>query len=188
MRLTKQRKIFAAFLGLAAVAFLADRLFFLPAGAGAAPIVEAEPEADKPGPVETAAPAPKGPSLAARLSTVGRTVNESSERDPFSRVWLARGNEKAPVASDLPASPSAFEAAHELTAVLDPRTGKGMAVIGRKGAAQGTEAQSTVRIGGMVDGWTLVSIDATSVSFKCGASRVTLELKGKVDNQTLPGR
>jgi len=77
VRLTKERKLYLAVLGLGLVALSADRLFFAPAGAQAAPgSSELPPEspstrtAAKPSKPAAAAPENTEPALAERLRTV----------------------------------------------------------------------------------------------------------------------
>lgn len=182
--------MYAAFLGLAAVAFVADRLMFQPAGAGAAQVPVEAVRTD----AHSSAGAPVGepattdklaevPSLAAKLQEAA--PGEKPDRDPFLAPWqgaqpTSKGKSRDGAA--VPGTPGDFAAAHELKAVYRLNDDIMVATIGK----------SKVQVGDVVDGWTLVAIEKNSVVLERGGggSIVTLELKGtvKVNNQLIPRR
>lgn len=189
VKLTKQRKAFAAFLGLAAVAFVADRLFFLPAGAGAATLPQdaashmavAAPAASGAGkPVAVEVGVAPGPTLADKL--VAATGDGATARNPFQQPWrgvsvsaAAAPETKAP--GEL-ATASEFAARHELRAVSKVND-TAVAVIGKVAR----------RVGDTVDGWTVVSIEDRSATLERAGQRVTLALRGTMpDNAIVPRR
>jgi len=190
VKLTKQRKVYAAFLGLAAVAFIADRMMFQPAGAGAATLPQdgeatpAEAAAEASGaakPSPAAASEPMGPTLSEKLATAPGAVD--STRNPFQQPW--RGVTVSPAtggkskAGDELVTASEFAAKYELTAVskLNEVT---VAVIGN--AAR--------QVGAVVEGWKLVAIEDRTVTLERGTQRVTLALRGTSmpDNAIVPRR
>lgn len=186
MKLTKQRKAYAAFLGLAAVAFLADRVFFLPAGAGAATVSPEELKsesgaASKPDKDESAKEtALEGPSLASKLAQ--SSGSDTTQRDPFRRPWqgvtVSSGKADDARLAAIALSPEQFAATHELRAVAVNDKTKSAAVIGKR----------TIGIGTEVDGWKLVAIDDQSATLERDNMRVTLKLRVglKVDNWVRP--
>lgn len=187
MKLTKQRKVYAAFLGLAAVAFVADRLLFLPAGAGAAML----PADGAAAPAETAAQtvatgtvadgahavsakADEGPSLAVKLKEAAPLWPE--DRDPFRRPWqgvmVSTAKTGAATASAAePVTAAEFAAKHELKAVSTMNE-QSIAVIGKLSR----------RVGETVDGWTVVGIDDRCATLERGNARVTLNLRVTTKN------
>jgi len=195
--MTKQRKVYAAFLGLAAAAFLGDRFFLQPAGAGAAPAVaEVVNSEAKPKVVEPVSSAPAGPALAVKLRKAAPTSQPT--RDPFRRgeapvVADAAGSTAA--AAD-PVTPAEFAARYELQSVLRPGRGssgdvKSVAVLAAKrGGAEGRGNGRAYSLGTEVGGWVMVEVGEKSATFERGSARVVLELKGsvKVDNRDVTGR
>jgi hypothetical protein len=183
VKLSKQRKVYAAFLGLAAIAFVADRVLFLPAGAGAAPLPEkllpAETTVSSESPPKAAAPKaeqqPVGPTLATKLSDTGAIG--ATERDPFRRPWIQVRKVTTTKGSSSPVTASDFAAKYELKAVS--RVGdNSVAVIGK----------TSCKVGSQVEEWTLVAIDDRSATLERGAERVILKLRGTegVDNSIKP--
>lgn len=198
MKLTKQRKVYIAVLGLAAAAFIADRMMFEPAGAGAAtvaaPTTGASAEsAPQPGATGSApaAKAEEGPSLAQKLSLI--RVTRESDRDPFNKPWMGVIATKREASGRVSAAtPEEFEKLYELKAV-STNQGRSIAVIGRRsGGASGAEDWQAILVAGSseqteervertahdVDGWRLVKADKWSATLDRDGQRVTLTLKG----------
>jgi hypothetical protein len=166
---TKQQKIYAAFLGLAAVAFVCDRLFFLPSSASAASSARADTEpAMSAKAAEAPPPESNEPTLAVRLQSAASAVRENPAADPFSPRWHETKKTETK-AAPVPAgqSPSEYFASkHRLTSLSAPQRGDGpaLAQIGKK----------TYGIGDDVDGWKLLSVFVPEKGDKAEAT-ATLE-------------
>jgi hypothetical protein len=191
--MTKQRKVYAAFLALAAVGFVGDRLFLQPAGAGAAPPEEEASEnvvAQKP--AEKRKAGPSGPSLATKLQGVSPSSGKSN-RDPFRRGdSTATSGTDASIANAAPlvdpVTPSEFSSRYELQSVLKPSqgsSGRAVAVVAKKKTSGTRESGRAYELGNEVAGWTLVIVDEKSATLERDSARVTLDLKAtaKVDNR-----
>jgi hypothetical protein len=170
MKVTRERKIYAAVLGLALLGFTLDRTIFggsHDAQADAAAQAEA---ALVPTTAPTASVTPAGDDvpLAARLASAVNDANfdPATIRVPFSAQlpWLAATQIDAP-----PSSAELFVQKHNLTAVMGSGQ-SGYAII--DGAC--------VRIGRSLEGFKLTAIDAKSVTFEAGSSRVKLQLRTPV--------
>lgn len=168
--------------------FIADRMLFLPAGAGAATLpqdgseasVEATPAA--PGSVNPpAAGEPSGPTLSEKLAAASSAVE--STRNPFQQPWRGVVTSAAATADvkepGVLLTAAEFSARHELKAISKVNETT-VAVIGK----------ATRRVGDVVDGWTLVAIEDRSVMLERGAQKVTLALRGSSmpDNSIVPRR
>lgn len=180
MKLTKKQKGYLAVLAVALVAFLADRLFFLPASANADDVVQEDPSN------LLIRPAGGGPSAAAvaaasaagnpyrvdllgeRLSATAaerRVLLSAGVRDAFvpSAAWVAR---PSVVTHDTAAEAAqAFRDRHKLTAIFVGPSGRTAIVNGR-----------SLREGQRLGAFTLTTIDARSITFTSGGHRVELSL------------
>jgi hypothetical protein len=169
MKVTRERKIYAAVLGLALLGLTLDLTIF--GGSDEAHQDSAQADAalvSKPAPSASTAVAGDDAPLAARLAS---SVNEpnfdpATIRVPFSAQlpWLAGTQVDAP-----PSSAELFVQKHNLTAVMGSGQ-SGYAII--DGAC--------VRIGRSLEGFKLTAIDTKSVTFEAGSSRVKLVLKTPV--------
>lgn len=187
MKLTRERKIYAGLLAVAAVALLADQLFFADgpaaAQAGSAALVVAPAPVDHPAAMPAATPGidlgqvdlqltelNTANSLAHRLAAVARQhdlrVNEVGNAFEPSAQWVAAPPPpQAPV--ELPSTRGRdFEARHKLTAVVVNARG-GLAMV--DGAP--------LKVGEQVEGFVLVSVMPTSAMFRSGDVEAVLELK-----------
>lgn len=168
------------------MAFAADRMFFLPAGAAAAAAPEAEtgtsPVAVSKEAVHTEA---LEPTLAERLRIVSVAYEMDTGADPFKAKWHAAAKAKE-VKSPQGQSPADyFASTHRLTGVSKPNentSGGGddarwAQITSKVGDKSRTK---TCKIGDTIDGWTLVSVtiegDEMSASLEGPAGTVTLRL------------
>lgn len=190
MKLTRERKVYAAVLALAVVALGADRfLFSAPEIAAAEPgslLVQSEPrpkafikgESARP----VAAKLPGLGALARRMDEVSkaRGLQAGNVADPFRPPagWLKA--EATQTGNGL----SEFAAKHHLVAVLKSSRG-GIAVV--NGATR-----KSLRIGQQLDGFKLVAIGEKSVTFQSALGTVDLGLpeEQQTDSQivTSPAR
>jgi len=182
VKLTKQRKIFASILGLAALAFLGDRLLMQPEGPGS--VTDAAPQAEKAEPSHPvsskAQKSDGGPSLASRLNAIPSS-EAATNRDPFRKGWKpAAGVVSSPgskAKGGIAETAADFLASHHLTGVSTPRTGISVAVLDKK----------AYLIGELVDGWKVAAIEGASgmqkdykparVTLERGTQRVTMEVQ-----------
>lgn len=156
LKLSKERKVYAALLGLGLTALAADKFLFSPAGAGAATIAQAQLEAaPEPLKYERAAPlapaASKGPGLQERLekaAVTGPPVAGDAFTPPDG--WIRRPSTQ----SEEPAAPAPDDFAREHRVRL--------IVWGQ--SPDGSDATvfvgpHPVRVGETLDGYTLRRIE-----------------------------
>jgi len=177
MQLTRERKVYAAFLAAALAALAADKFILGPPESSAAVRSDylvnspaAPPAARKTVAVEAAPPplpSPAAPALLAqRMEQVARDqqLNLDEAHDVFHTpaTWVKPA---APAQPDLQA---AFAAKHRLVALLKSSRG-GIAVVAG-------QSRKSLRIGQQMDGFTLVSIAERSAAFRSGSVAVELQL------------
>ncbi len=159
----------ASVLGLAALAFVCDRVF-LQGGAAAGPAAPAA--LAKAGPEESKAPAAAEPSVDASAPTLAErlkkaTEGQSTASNPFNPKWrgvVASGpKQDAKPGSEvkIEVTAEAFAKTHPLTSVS-----KGVAMIARK----------PYRVGKPVDGWVLREVDVTGLKARLERGSVSVEL------------
>jgi hypothetical protein len=197
--MTKQRKVYAAFLGLAAIAFIGDQVLLQPSGAGAAAVDGA---ANAPSPAPEGAKSEKsaqasGPTLATKLQSAGAQLKGKAGRDPFRRGSAADASTTAAASSSPtaePATPAEFAARYELRSVLSSqKPADACAVLAKRGAAKDAKVKPC-REGDEIEGWKLTSAvnlkDHTAkATFQRGSATVELEfVPQKVDNTVMPRR
>jgi hypothetical protein len=179
MKVTRERKIYAAVIGLALLGLTLDRTIYGSQDA----TVTSSTVTDSSGTVPATAPSGNSPagsgaeelSLAARLSNAAQEfdldgnraspVPAAGMRDPFSHnvIWLT----PAQVDTACSGTVDQFVQRHTLSAVMDDRDGtKGYAIIDGQ----------CVRIGKSIDGFRLVSVDRSSATLESGSARVKLGL------------
>lgn len=180
MKLTKQRQAYVAVLGLGLVGLVLDRTMLSPAGAEAAaepaeatPVAEAEPQ------TAAAASVPARPTLADRLREVetahGLSWGEERVRDAFrpSDAWRADLSHTEPAEAVDPSVQVAdlFRQKFRLHAVVTGPTG-GLARLAHDGG------EEMVKVGQVLDGIELVSLDARTATFRTagGGEEFRLEL------------
>lgn len=178
MKLGKKQVVYGAVLGLAAVAFVIDRLCFSPedAGAATAPTALQKPaakEATAATPAVTTSPLESIPAgwLAERLrsATAGSDV---PSRDVFAvpACWRPKPNVAAASVAPLP-SPKPklfgeiFRREHHLVAVMI-EAGGGRADVDGK----------LISIGSVIDGFHLISLNRQSARFVRGSEQVSLSI------------
>jgi hypothetical protein len=183
VNLTRERKVYAAVLGLGALALVVDRAILAPADAAATPAVSADAAAPAAAPRAPAAPMPpRGESLASRLQRVGWDVgpmprtadafvaDESWRREPL----LAPG--VAPPGGELAAS---FREGHRLTTVMAGRKRDDGSVAARPVAViervPGGE-KVCIGEGDEIDGFRLVKIGERSVQLERAGTLIDLAL------------
>jgi hypothetical protein len=167
MKITRERKLYAAIFGLALLGLTLDRTIY---GSSEAPVAPTNNDA-----IVTPAPAPATGSInaAEEASLAGRLISAANEpeftpahiREPFKSQlpWLA--SVPATTAAT-PSSSEQFAARHALTALMGSGQ-NGYAII--DGVC--------VRIGRTIDGFRLVSVDGRSATLESGADQVRLILK-----------
>lgn len=178
MKLGKKEAAYGAVLGLAAVAFVIDRMFFSPDDAGAAtPHASVEKpaahEAQAAAPVAATASSESIPAgwLAERLRAATSGTDQSS-RDVFAVPACWRPAPKvavAPVAAVAAPKPKlfgeTFRREHHLVAVMI-EAGRGRAVVDGK----------LVTVGDAIDGFRLVSLSRQAARFVRGSEQVCLSI------------
>lgn len=177
MKLGKKQAAYGAVLGLAAVAFVVDRVFFTPESAEASsrPAAVEKPAAGEASEVSpassasaSAAPAIPAGWLAERFRNAGGS--DEPTRDVFAvpACWRPAPKVVAVVAAT-PSKPKllggAFRRNHHLTAVLI-ETGNSRAVVDG----------NLVCIGGSIDGFRLVSLTRQAARFIHGVEQVDLTI------------
>ena len=142
MKLSKERRVYAAILGLAGAAWVGDRVLFSggpqPASAGAVPAEQA------PAPIAKAAPA--GVPLADRLERLRQSQPDSAE-DAFAvpdewrpKAAAAKAEAAAPPRFDA----AAFKSAHRLTTVLKGTRGNFAVIDGGSLRTPGQELDGMI--------------------------------------------
>jgi len=172
MKVNRERKVYAAVLGLVVLGFALDRTIY-----GGSHEASAELTTPDAAVVPATAPAAalgavqEEPSLATRLASTVEdpTIDPASIREPFCKQlpW----NTVAPAAA-VEAAPNLaeqFAARHTLTATMGSLQ-NGIAIIDG----------NCVRIGKSIDGFRLVSVDRRSALLESNGARVTLGLKTNV--------
>jgi biotin carboxyl carrier protein len=175
MKLNTQKVVYLGILGLAAVAFAADRWVFGPAAASAQPVgagvAHAAPKIVAAGPSQDALAGLA--SLSSRLTKAAGEdgVNLDQVKDVFrpSAVWAVKQVETAKGAS----LADEFREKHQLLAVMSGTRG-GIAIINGK----------TVRKGQTIDGFRLTSVREKSAVFENADGIVELALKKGADAST----
>jgi hypothetical protein len=184
MKLGMKQKAYGVVLGLAAIGFVVDRLFFEPPDSEAANVAPAHPGGPAPGAASAAGQAPAstaGPGdaqpvpagwLAERLRKAAPAVSDNDLRDVFA---APAGWRPAPkpvvVATPAPAVPKPqplgpqFLREHHLIAVF---------IEGKNGRAL-VDGQ-LVPVGGSVAGFRLVAVNQRSAQFTHGDEQVSLTL------------
>jgi hypothetical protein len=161
MKITKERKVYAAVCGLAALLFVADRLSGSKQAEAAAPAADAAATVVHVAETGPSAAAVQGNVIAARLRDLSKSENLSVETlvDAFRG---ASGGESAVVVAG-------FKASHSLGAVM----------LGRKGASAIINGKC-VRVGETLDGYKLNSVSKGVATFVNGSDRVELTLATNV--------
>ncbi len=162
MKLTGERKVYAAILGLGLLALIVDRTFMQPQGARAdsappEPLLVA-PKASPGAAPARRAPASAGPSLAERLKSAAELLPAAPPKDAFdpnasSEDASPRGSTKAEL----------FRQQHKLTAIVTTDKG-GTALIDGE----------AIRVGQTLGEFTLVAISDEGAHFERDGERVTL--------------
>ena len=160
MKLTRERKVYAALLGVGAVALVADRLMGGPASASAGlpPVAAAASEAVAKAPASATAKVPLGERLG-QLAMAGSLSGESGDAFRIDEVWrtLLEPEAKADSSAravELPPELSAGGVTLPKVTVVMQNAGGGCAVI------DGT----VVQVGGTTKGGvTLVGVEQRSV-------------------------
>ncbi|MDB5299746.1 MAG: hypothetical protein JWO87_1409 [Phycisphaerales bacterium] len=175
MKLNTQKAIYLGVLGLAALAFAADRWVFSPAAASAQPagagITHVAPK------IALAGPSQDGlaglASLSSRLTKAAEAdgTDPDQVRDAFrpSAVWVVKAVETARGSS----AADHFRDQHHLLAVMSGTRG-GIAIINGK----------TVRKGQTIDGFRLTSVRERSAVFENADGAVELGLPKGTDAST----
>lgn len=178
MKLGKKEAIYGAVLGLAAVAFVIDRICFSPEDAGAATAPASlqkqtakEATAARPAVAATSSEAIPAGWLAQRLRTATKGPDVSS-RDVFAVPACWRPEPKVAAARTAPAPEpkpqlfaEAFRREHHLIAVMI-ESGGGQAFVDGK----------LISIGTSIDGFRLVSLRRQSARFVRGSEQVCLSV------------
>ncbi len=176
MKLTKERRVYAAILGLAGAVWAVDRLWLSggpqPASASAiaagAPAVAA-PASAAPGAGNSAAPKA---ALADRLESLRRSLPAAPAGDDAFRVPAEWRPNLPEAPSAAPAAPrfdtEAFSKAHRLTRVL----------MGSNINAAVVDGGSMLRPGQELDGMVLKEVTARSAIFERDGAEVELTLDG----------
>jgi len=180
MTLTTQRKALLAALGLAALGVVLDQAFLQsavpsPAAASAQGGTAADSANASPAP-QTSAPSGgagegEGLRVAARaLEGLRDIAADGAERDAFAPggKWLAPA--EAPITAAQPVA--SFEAGRRLTAVLLSQANPGAIVNGR-----------FVRVGGEIDGFTLLRVSEREAVFQRGDLLATLRLATQAEEE-----
>jgi hypothetical protein len=170
VKLSKERLVYAAVLGVGLLILVVDRALLAPSGADAAPAEDYSAPRDD----SAATPAPETPSGASTPSLANRLMADSADwqeklRNGFraSEEWIPPPPppEVAPTPTEDAAA--VFAGAYTLTAVQGPRsTIPGALVNGR-----------FVKRGEGLDGWLLSEVTSSSAVFTKGEARVELTLK-----------
>ncbi len=182
MKPATRRTVAFSILGVAAAALVLDRTILAPDGASAATPVETSTEAQTPPATEnlrvvTGSPTPgiqPGPAAKGKVASRLSIALDSPKWTPDQVIgslrptpdWVGGDDQKAGSA----AAPGAdFRSRHSLRAVMNARgDGGGVAMIDGK----------AVKIGDVLDGYTLVQVGARSAVFESGSLRVVLNLPG----------
>ncbi len=176
MKLTKERRVYAAILGLAGAVWAMDRLWLSggPESASASAIAAGEPASAAPASAAPAAgsAAPKA-ALADRLEAMKKSRPEAPAGDDAFKVpaeW--RPNSAEAQAAATPAVPKfdteAFSKSHRLTRVL----------MGSNVNAAVVDGGSMLRPGQELDGMVLREVTARSAIFERDGEKVELTLDG----------
>ncbi len=186
VNLTTQRKVAMALLGTALVALVLDRTVLAPGGASAA---TPSPAASHP---TVAATAPSGVTPAASPS--GRSENRSRAAGISSRLSIALDSPKwtaDQVVGSLRPSPEWTAPAGEPGAPASDRAGKFKASHQLRAVMSRRDAESRIalidgrpmRVGEVLEGYTLVAVGARSAVFESGADRIVLSLPGTPEQE-----
>ena len=171
MKVTRERKIYAAVVAIALLGLVLDRTIYGSRDTGA-DAAQPAPDALLIAPATAPIAAASGVeelSLATRLANTAsqeRVLGGSDINEPFKSqiAWLTPVRAEAPATG--PTEAEQFQQKHTLTAVLG--TGQSGYVI-VDGAC--------VRIGRSIDGFKLVAVDRGSATFESNGARIKLVLK-----------
>lgn len=184
MVLTRERKLLAAIVGLGAIALFVDRVMLSdshtgPSSAAAnalAPDVSsvvvplAVPQTHEPSAKEAAVKT--APSIADRLAEAARELSAEPSRDAFTPApgWggFTSPHAEAPAATATPATGrlQTFADTHKLSAIM-AGSGGGVAIIDGR----------PLTLGQMMDGYKLVEIQPSAVTFEGVDGRIVLKLR-----------
>lgn len=179
MKMTKQRIVLAAILGTGLLALGVDRFVLqssatAPQAASAVTPVLAEPSLQEQA-LELAretleeSEVDSRPSLAGRLNETARqhALPDQPERDAFapSLAWTAAMTVTEPVEAIDDGQVRRFKQRHTLNAVMTPGD-RGVVVVNGQ----------PLRVGGQIDGYTLVSVQGHSATFEGPAGLVVLKI------------
>jgi len=182
LKITKKQAVYGGLLAVAVAALAIDRLFFSePSTAQASPAVAeaaaapALPSVEKTGKPEPAVSdsVPTDGLISDHLQSMPM-VDLKAMPDAFapSKVWTLACHPPPPPPPPLPAPPpkidhsaADFAAAHKLSAVLTSHNG-GSAIVD----------DEMVRVGQMIDGFTLISVQSTAARFSNGSAVVDLKM------------
>ena len=176
MKLSRERQIFLAFLGLGLVALAADRALLAPSNAVAAGAVTIEAlerasaaDAVPPAPTKAAAvKPPSGPSFAVRLVAASKShlTDTSKARDAFTpgSAWGVQ------IAS-VPEETQPVMTVETFIQTYRPQlifrsAGRGIVKVGAR----------QCRVGDSVDGWMLAAIGRKSMTFSSGCTSLQVPL------------
>ena len=171
MKVTRERKIYAAVVVIALLGFVLDRTIYgsreQPPSADAAQSALVGPSTS---PV-TANAAVEELSLAARLANTAAEQQVSDASDiqvPFKSqiAWLMPAQPEQPATAAAPSVAEQFGQRHTLTAVLGNGT-TGTAIVDG----------NVVRVGRCIDGFKLISVDRASATFESNGVHAKLPLK-----------
>ena len=188
MKMTRQRKVYAAVLLLGVGALAADKIFFSPPSTAAqdpsAMLLASTPHS--PAPAAKHAVQPKEANLLGlgALADRMRKVAESERLDlgdsadvfraPASWIQQKQSHE-ASQATTQPDPGAIFRDRHHLAAVLRSTHG-GIAVLDATSGSKGR----AIRIGQTLDGFKLIAVGERSATFASASGRVELELPADV--------
>lgn len=175
MKLSKERRVYAAILGLAGAAWVGDRVIFSggPQAASAGAIAEAPQAAPTPAPAVKSASAPSSAGtalpLAQRLEKLRKPDEDMAPAEDAFAVPEAWRPKAAAAKAEAAAPPrfdaDAFKQAHKLTTVLKGTRGNFAVIDGGSLRTPGQE----------LDGMTLREVTSESAVFE--RDGVTLELR-----------
>jgi hypothetical protein len=171
VKLTRERKVFLALLGLGVTALAVDRLALGPSDAGAAPAAPAGPSADAAPQAEPAAPAATPENAAPGHAFSERIASRSGSvgtRDPFRphQSWPTPVLPDEPVAQTVPDEFAAFVKIHKLTATMGHKESDSA-----EGAFDPATALATIngryyKVGAVIDDMELTLVDRKGILIK----------------------
>jgi hypothetical protein len=172
VKMTKERWVYAAVLGVGLLALIVDRAMLSPAGASAStdltPATDTPDLAAPPSDAEPAPSVPAAPPLAKRLEP--DTPNwQLKIRDGFKAAesWLPAQQLTQEPETAAPDESEAFGTSHTLSAIHGHGTAVAVVVVNGK----------MLKLGQEIDGWTLTEIADLSAVFMQKEARVELSLK-----------